>query len=474
MNDPHENATWVYNYDRGGNITSKVKYAFTTGTLGSALQTIPYVYGDTNWKDKLTSYNGQTITYDAIGNPLNDGNWTYEWQAGRQLKQMSTEGASVSFKYDHNGMRVQKVVEQSWYPETTNYIYHGKLLTHMTVDYTDFDEVAHQDKMHFFYDAQSRPAKVSYNGVIYTSILHLQGDIVAIVDSGGNPVVEYKYDAWDRSLSTAGSMADTLGKKNPFRYRGYVYDDDTELYYLRSRYCRPVWGRFINADTVIGAAGELFSHTLYAYCSNSPVGSNDPSGHMSMALVGVLQSPPVSNYVSKLLGGIELFLKAAVTAAVGLLVKTIANTKVEPRTESQLQTALLSASASYAGSRDLSYSTDSYDFAFMLSDPYTKYGYLVYINAPLTKQEAQTALLSQSIVQSLTNAHGFKSNAYGIYSDLQWPAYDLSVSTNGSIEPENHIDTSKNPGDYYWHYHAFANSGVHGPHIWFGPGSYKY
>ncbi len=42
VNDPHENATWVYNYDRGGNITSKVKYAYTTGTLGTAQQTVPY------------------------------------------------------------------------------------------------------------------------------------------------------------------------------------------------------------------------------------------------------------------------------------------------------------------------------------------------------------------------------------------------------------------------------------------------
>ena len=129
---------------------------------------IPYVYGDSNWKDKLTSYNGQTITYDAIGNPLNDETWTYTWQAGRQLKQMSAEGTSVSFKYDHNGMRTQKIVEQSWYPETTNYTYHGKLLTHMTVDYTDFDEVAHQDEMHFFYDAQSRPVKVEFNSTVYT------------------------------------------------------------------------------------------------------------------------------------------------------------------------------------------------------------------------------------------------------------------------------------------------------------------
>ncbi len=41
-----------------------------------------------------------------------------------------------------------------------------------------------------------------------------------------------------------------LGKGNPFRYRGYVYDDETKLYYLRSRYYNPAWGRFINADSL--------------------------------------------------------------------------------------------------------------------------------------------------------------------------------------------------------------------------------
>ena len=235
VNDPHENATWVYNYDRGGNILSKVKYAYTTGAVGTALETIPYAYGDANWKDKLTAYNGTAITYDAIGNPLNDGMWTYEWQAGRQLKRMSTEGKAVSFKYDHNGLRTQKVVEADWYPETTNYYLHGKLLTHMTVDYRDTSENAHQDKLHFFYDAQSRPAKVSYNGVIYTYIHNLQGDIVGLLDNSGTLVVEYKYDAWGKPISTTGSLAAMLGKRNPFRYRGYVYDEESSLYYLRSR-----------------------------------------------------------------------------------------------------------------------------------------------------------------------------------------------------------------------------------------------
>ncbi len=58
----------------------------------------------------MTAYDGQTITYDTIGNPLNDGTWTYTWEKGRQLKQMSKSGMTVEFKYDHNGLRTQKKV----------------------------------------------------------------------------------------------------------------------------------------------------------------------------------------------------------------------------------------------------------------------------------------------------------------------------------------------------------------------------
>ena len=278
VNDPHENATWVYNYDRGGNITSKVKYAYTTDTLGTALETIPYAYGDANWKDKLTAYNGTAITYDAIGNPLNDGSWTYEWAVGRQLKKMSREGQSLTFKYDHNGMRIQKVLEHSWYPETTNYTYHGNLLTHMNVVYTDFDEIEHTDKLHFFYDAQSRPAKVRFNGTIYTYLHNLQGDIVGILDNTGNLVVEYKYDAWGKLLSTTGSLADTLGVRNPFRYRSYVYDEESGLYYLHSRCYKPEYQRFVNADTQLDTRG--FSANQFAYCGNSPVVRVDTDGRL--------------------------------------------------------------------------------------------------------------------------------------------------------------------------------------------------
>ncbi len=290
VNDPNDTTagesgtTWLYNYDRGGNITSKSYYAYTTGTPGTAMDTITYSYTDSNWKDKLTACDGQTITYDAIGNPLNDGTWTYTWEKGRQLKQMSAEGTSVSFKYDHNGLRVQKVVEQDWYPETTNYTLRGKLITHMTVDYTDGEEVTQQDSLHFFYDAQSRPAMVNFNGTLYSYVHNLQGDIVGILDSSGSLVVEYKYDAWGKLLSTTGALADTLGKRNPFRYRGYAYDEETGLYHMPNRYYSPVLMRFMTIDSIFeSVAFTPTPHNVYLYTRNNVISTVDRNGNRTYA-----------------------------------------------------------------------------------------------------------------------------------------------------------------------------------------------
>ena len=84
--------------------------------------------------------------------------------------------------------------------------------------------------VHHLYDAQDRPAQVVYNGVTYRYVHNLQGDIIAIVDANGNTVVQYTYGAWGEKKSVTGAMATTLGKYNPFRYRGYVYDEDSYTY----------------------------------------------------------------------------------------------------------------------------------------------------------------------------------------------------------------------------------------------------
>ncbi len=271
-NDPYDTTagttgtTWKYAYDLGGNIQSKTAYAFTTGTVGSAVKTDSYTYGDANWKDKLTAFNGASISYDAIGNPTSDGTWSYIWEKGRQLQQISKVGEVVRFVYNEDGLRVQKVAVTTG---TTNYTLHGKNIVHMSDGSND---------LHFFYDAQNKPAVVVFNGTAYAYLYNLQGDVIGLVDSNGAKMVSYSYDAWGKMISKTGSLASTLGTIQPFRYRGYVFDEETGLYYLRSRYFNPNLCRFVNADSHLGFRGEIFAHNVYTYCVNSPVCLLDNDG----------------------------------------------------------------------------------------------------------------------------------------------------------------------------------------------------
>ena len=254
--------TWTFEYDRGGNILNKKRYEYTTGTLGTPQQTINYGY-DTTWKDKLISYNGATISYDAIGNPTSDGTWSYVWENGRQLKQMYKSDTTVNFAYNHDGLRVRKTVNNV----VTDYTLHGKNIVHLKQG---------NNNLHFFYDASGKPAVVDYNGTKYAYQHNLQGDIMEIVDASGNVVVEYNYDAWGAVLSTTGSMASTLGTIQPFRYRGYVYDVESGYYYLISRYYNPQIARFLESDCII--SHELLANNQWCYCENNPIKYADQDG----------------------------------------------------------------------------------------------------------------------------------------------------------------------------------------------------
>ncbi len=114
--------------------------------------------------------------------------------------------------------------------------------------------------------------------------------MVSIVNAMGTVVVEYTYDAWGKILSTTGTLASTIGAYNPFRYRGYYYDSETGWYYLQSRYYDPIVGRFLNADNIIGANGDLVGYNMFAYCSNNPVIGYDPSGR-DVATEGLKKLP---------------------------------------------------------------------------------------------------------------------------------------------------------------------------------------
>ena len=98
-------------------------------------------------------------------------------------------------------------------------------------------------------------------------------------------MVQYVYDAWGNHAVLDANGADItdvdhIGSLNPFRYRGYFYDVETGLYFLKTRYYDPETGRFITIDDISYIDPETINGlNLYAYCGNNPVMRVDENGN---------------------------------------------------------------------------------------------------------------------------------------------------------------------------------------------------
>lgn len=195
------------------------------------------------------------------------------------MSQELSNDNSITYKYNSDGIRTQKRVFDDVASAyiTHDYMLDGtKILSETVTDNAYYNSYT----LYYVYDASGSITGLHYNNQPYYFQKNIQGDILRILDRTGTAVVEYTYDAWGNILSVTGSMASTLGQYNPFRYRGYYYDSETEWYYLNSRYYDPEIGRFINADAFIGANGGLQGYNMFAYCNNNPVMFYDPSGCM--------------------------------------------------------------------------------------------------------------------------------------------------------------------------------------------------
>ena len=100
------------------------------------------------------------------------------------------------------------------------------------------------------YSEGGKPGCNDYRRHPLQLVRNAQNDIVGLIDSTGKRVVYYKYNSWGKAVNISGTMAATVGQKNPFRYRGYYFDAESGMYYLQSRYYDPEIRRFISADDV--------------------------------------------------------------------------------------------------------------------------------------------------------------------------------------------------------------------------------
>lgn len=277
-----QNRTYVYTYDNAGNILTKSTYALTAaGSTPSTLySTYNYLYGDTTWGDKLTSYRGVSFTYDEIGNPLtyyNGSSYSFSWENARQLATLSKGSYNLSFEYNNEGIRTSKTVNG------VEHIYHLSNSLVMAEEWGNHLVL-------YLYDTDGSPIGMQYRNTSYAEGTfdtywfekNLQGDVVAVYNQAGTKLISYTYDAWgNSSASYYNSGASTTATYNPFRYRGYYLDSESGFYYLNSRYYDPAIGRFITADKLATVKATAFSVTdknLYAYCDNNPVTRTDNGG----------------------------------------------------------------------------------------------------------------------------------------------------------------------------------------------------
>ena len=288
---------YKYYYDHAGNLTS---WRIEDGTATNTQEEHTYTYGDSNWKDLLTAFDGKAITYDANGNPTKYYNGgTMTWRNGRQLASYSLGGKTYRYEYDVNGLRTRKSNADGGYTEY--YIIDGLAVAERRY----YSGGGVQYTLRYLYDESNNPVGFGMqypNSTGWTNYYfekNVQGDVIGVYQKEGDGnsathilAARYSYDPYGNPTSmtngagTAVSQtSNTIAAINPFRYRGYRYDGDTGLYYLRSRYYDPVSCRFVNADKYASTGHGIIGYNSFSYCNNNPIIHEDSEGDLAKTVL---------------------------------------------------------------------------------------------------------------------------------------------------------------------------------------------
>ena len=291
--NPYENKTHIYTYENG-NITEDKVYEYTTGNLPEYPESkTQYLYENATWSDILTGVkkshfdNGveiiddrYSISSDTIGNITNLNGSEYSW-LGRQLQSVSnSDNSNTTYSYNADGQRIAKVVNSANGDEY-NYVYYynGDILAGYKLVITKSDGSSTTHNVAFMYDENGEAFGFSINGKEYFYVKNAQNDVIAIVNSNNETVATYRYNSWGKLISCEDTSENQeVSFLNPYTYRNYYYDSDTEMYFLKSRYYNPELHRFINADGLINANQDVLGYNLFAYCSNDPINCSDTTG----------------------------------------------------------------------------------------------------------------------------------------------------------------------------------------------------
>ena len=338
--NPYECKTHIYTYENG-NITEDKVYQYTVSTSepSDLIYTVKYSYNNEKWADVLTGVerifpqdsvnaisleqeetpeivtrllgeNAQrydmesrlslsnnisvlsnskneyyAVASDEIGNITSYDGLNYNTWVGRQLKSVSQVGnpsVGATYSYNSDGQRIGKyLVLDGGETYDYDYYYNGDILSGYKLVITDEEGQASTHIVTFMYDENGEAFGFNYNGNDYYYIRNAQNDVIFISNSDNTGVVMYQYDAWGNITACYDTSDDRmLSIINPYTYRGYFYEIETNSYFLKSRYYNPELCRFISADSVVSGVGaEILGYNMFAYCLNNPVNMSDDNGN---------------------------------------------------------------------------------------------------------------------------------------------------------------------------------------------------
>lgn len=416
-------------YDNYGNILTK------NGKV--------YTYGDSVWKDRLTAFDGNAITYDAQGNPTTYLGHTLTWEKGRQLKSFDNN----TYTYNANGIRTSKTVDGVKHTYTLD---GTKILRETWGDNTLVP----------VYDNEDSVCGIIYNDTPYYFQKNLQGDIIAITDENGDVAARYSYDAW--GVCTVEESNCEIGEVNPFRYRGYYYDQEIGLYYLQSRYYDAEFGRFIKSDIpemMLLQVEKATGTNLFAYCNNNSIDGNDPMGILDAA--GVASWLSASSVFAMFAESLYTAFTATMTK-IGLYITGILTPKAAAAFWWQpwvvvgivvAAVAIVLAAVSVARSQAIS-KADAKVRSKVKRNSVTqywsanfKYGYI-------------------DIGRALTYTQAVREVAAGrnVFTVTKVQARAVALAAGGNATPLFHTKHKKQTG-YYDHYHL--NGHTNDAHVWY-------
>ena len=278
------NKTILHSYDNNGNILSKRVGKFSLREDSDRLQVdtvAEYEYSADNGDllKNIAIFSGgndsavKNIRYNEVGRPLSYQDNDIEWEKGRIVK-----FGDLNYVYDGHGRRIEK---SDLNGDSIKYVYDNS--GYLIRQINNANAVAVD-----FIRENTTLIGLIFEGKEYFYRQNFHGDITHLLDSDGKIVVKYSYDAWGNHVTTALSGYESLAKSNPYRYRGYIWDAETGLYYTSQRYYDPTISRFISPDSIENAEKQaefIGGINLYAFCINNPISYIDPSGGIIISII---------------------------------------------------------------------------------------------------------------------------------------------------------------------------------------------